>query len=256
MRNSMTWCRVCRFICILLMSIGSFLATSCRGAQPAVVVKEDVEFVSHQRTTLRGTLWKPADVKGSVPAIVCVHGSGKIDRNGDYITEVADYFSRRGVAVLCFDKRGVGKSGGQYVGSYSSSMIVYAMDGLAGLDYLRSRPDIDADGVGVFGLSQGGFLIPVMAAVARDKLAFSIIVSGPTVSIMEQNRFCDLTGISAGRDTGMDQEEVYRQLAETESKGFTPMPYIAEMKQPALWIFGEHDKSIPIRFSIRDLATW
>ncbi|MGI9518034.1 MAG: alpha/beta hydrolase family protein, partial [Pirellulaceae bacterium] len=238
---------------LVIPFVCGIVATSCGRAQTADAIKEDVEFGSHQNTTLRGTLWKPAGASEPVPAIVCVHGSGKVDRNGDYITELADYFSRRGVAVLCFDKRGVSSSDGEYVGSYSSSMIVYAMDGLAALDYLRSRDDIASDQVGVFGVSQGGFLIPVLAAVAKDKLAFSIIVSGPTVSIMEQNRYCDLTGISAGRDSGMNIDEVYRELEKTEPKGFGPMPYIAEMTMPALWLFGEHDKSIPIRVSIQDL---
>ena len=101
----------------VVIAVSCCQETGCLQAQTGEVNKEDVEFVSHQNTILLGTLWKSAAASRPVPGILCVHGSGKIDRNGVYKAEVPDHFSHRGV-VRCFDKRGVGKSGGDYAGRY------------------------------------------------------------------------------------------------------------------------------------------
>ncbi len=105
------------------------LGTQVSNAHAAVVGSVPVEFVS-RGATLKGTLYLPA-VPGPHPAIVTVNGSGRLTRHDQYPQQIARYFPPRGIAVLAFDKRGCGESGGDYPGSYGSSMVVYANDVVA-----------------------------------------------------------------------------------------------------------------------------
>lgn len=201
---------------------------------------------------LKGTLWLPGTA-GSYPAVICLHGSGKIDRNGFYIKGFAEYFSKRGIAVLAFDKRGVGESGGEYPGSYGGSMVQYAADAIAALHTLNKLPEIDGRQIGLFGVSQGGYIIPLAAAMDKKNVAFTIIVSGPIVSIGKENLFSDLTGNAQGSPTGISAEEIRTRLAEYDPKGYNPYPFVEEMFKPGLWVWGANDRSVPPVESLENL---
>ena len=230
----------------LLLSVAGSLLAQSRDVQ-----SEEIRFES-RGTTLVGTLHRP-DGPGPHPAIVTGHGSGHVTRSDLYGSEIASHFAPRGVAVFQFDKRGVGESGGEYPDSYSSSMVIYAVDVLAAVETLRARPDIDADQVGLFGMSQAGWVLPIAAAMSRGSVAFMIVVSGPTVSIAEENYYSDLTGQTAGRPTGMPRDEIRRRMAAAEPGGLAADAFIAELTMPALWIYGALDQSIPVEESIADI---
>src|SRR5262249_41731106 len=83
---------------------------------------------------------------------------------------------------LAYDKRGVGESTGDFK---AVPFMDLADDGLAALAYLKSRKEIDTKRIGVWGLSQGGWLGPLAASRSSD-VAFVIAVSGPGVSPGEQ----------------------------------------------------------------------
>lgn len=227
------------------------LGSASLGAQAHGVRAEAVRFES-RGTTLVGTLHLP-DRPGPHPAIVVGHGSGPVTRSDLYGSEIADHFAPRGVAVLQFDKRGHGESGGEDVGSYSSSMVIYAFDILAAVEALRARADIDPAQVGLFGVSQAGWVLPIAAAMSRGSVDFMIVVSGPTVSIAEENLYSDLTGSTVGRPTGLSRAEIRRRMAEAEPGGIAASAFIAELTMPALWIFGALDQSIPWEESIADI---
>src|SRR5262245_56142755 len=140
---------------------------------------EAVRFQSGS-VTLAGTLFIP-DEPGRHPAIVLFHGSGPEPRN----PSVADWFARHGVVALTYDKRGVGESTGDF---RAVSFTELSADGLAGVQLLRARGDVDAERIGVWGLSQGGWLGPLAASRSRD-VKFVIAVSGPGVSPAEQMVF-------------------------------------------------------------------
>jgi pimeloyl-ACP methyl ester carboxylesterase len=127
--------------------------------------------------TLAGTLLHPAGA-GQHPAVVLFHGSGAQSR--DLFT--ARWFVAQGFAALAYDKRGVGESTGNF---RAVPFMDICDDGLAGLAYLKSRKEIDAKHIGVWGLSQGGWLGPLAASRSAD-VAFVIAVSGPGVSPGEQ----------------------------------------------------------------------
>jgi alpha-beta hydrolase superfamily lysophospholipase len=119
--------------------------------------------------TLAGTLTLPkgASAKKPVSAIVTVTGSGPEDRDENIglpgfqpFRQIADALGRRGIAVLRMDDRGTGASGGTYKGATSAD---FAEDVRAGLAYLRTRPEIRADRLGVLGHSEGAIIAPMVA---------------------------------------------------------------------------------------------
>jgi len=88
----------------------------------------------------------------------------------------------KAVIALAYDKRGVGESGGDF---RKVPFMELCDDGLGAIKYLKSRKEIDAKWIGVWGLSQGGWLGPLAAWRSAD-VAFLIAVSGPGVSPSEQ----------------------------------------------------------------------
>jgi pimeloyl-ACP methyl ester carboxylesterase len=138
--------------------------------------EETVHFAS-DGITLAGTLVLPEGSQ-THPAVVLFHGSGPQTR--DLFT--ARWFASEGIAALAYDKRGVGESSGDF---RKVPLMELSDDGLGALKYLKSRKEIDAKRIGVWGLSQGGWLGPLAASRSAD-VAFVIAVSGPGVSPGEQ----------------------------------------------------------------------
>jgi len=126
--------------------------------QPPFLYKiEDVTFRNQAQVQLAGTFTVPAG-KGPFPAVALLTGSGPEDRNSTLFGHqpfavLADYLTRRGVAVLRFDDRGVGQSGGTLAGTTS---LDYAADVRAALAWLRARPEVRKNKAGLVGHSQGG----------------------------------------------------------------------------------------------------
>ena len=89
---------------------------------------------------------------------------------------------RLGLAALIFDKRGSGTSGGLWT---EESLDDLADDALAATAFLKAQPGIDSRRVGVWGISQAGWVIPHAAARAPDAFAFAIIVTGGGVGPLE-----------------------------------------------------------------------
>ena len=138
---------------------------------------EDVGF-SNGEIRLAGTLISPATA-GKHPAIILVHGSGA--ENREYMLPWARFLIRRGMAVLGYDKRGVGASTGDW---NTASFDDLAGDVVAAFEYLKTRSDIDRTQIGVLGISQAGWIMPLAAVRAKD-LAFLISISGAGVPAAE-----------------------------------------------------------------------
>lgn len=147
-----------------------------KSSETPAATEEAVHFASG-KITLAGTLVLPAG-SGRHPAVVLFHGSGAQER--DIFT--ARWFADQGIAALAYDKRGVGESTGNF---RAVPFMELCDDGLAAIEYLKSRREIDAKHIGVWGLSQGGWLGPLAASRTPD-VSFVIAVSGPGVSPGEQ----------------------------------------------------------------------
>jgi pimeloyl-ACP methyl ester carboxylesterase len=139
--------------------------------------REDVRFPSGA-LQLAGTLIRP-NSRGPHPAIILVHGSGSQDRES--VLPFARPLIRRGVAVLGYDKRGVGGSTGDW---RTASFEDLASDVVAAFESLKTRSDVDHTQIGLLGVSQAGWVMPLAAARAKD-MAFLISVSGAGVPVAE-----------------------------------------------------------------------
>jgi pimeloyl-ACP methyl ester carboxylesterase len=140
--------------------------------------REDVRF-SNGGVQLTGTLTSPAAAGGKRPAIILVHGSGA--QNRESMLPWARFLVRRGMSVLGYDKRGVGGSTGDW---NAASFDDLAGDVVAAVDYLKSRSDIDPAQIGLLGVSQAGWIMP-LAATRSKNLAFLISISGAGVPAAE-----------------------------------------------------------------------
>ncbi|HWE87105.1 MAG TPA: alpha/beta fold hydrolase [Terracidiphilus sp.] len=138
-----------------------------------IETREDVGF-SNGGVHLAGALVRPA-ANGRHPAIILVPASGAEDR--EYLLPLVHFLVRHGVAVLGYDKRGVGGSTGDWT---TASFDDLAGDAAAAFEYLKTRSDIDHRQIGFFGLSQAGWIMP-LAATRTSGLAFLISVSGAAI---------------------------------------------------------------------------
>jgi pimeloyl-ACP methyl ester carboxylesterase len=150
-----------------------------RAAQRVTIDRSDDVVFRNGQTTLAGTLITPATA-GRHPAMVIVHGSGAQDRNASL--PFVRFLVRHGIALLAYDKRGVGGSSSDW---RRTSFDDLAGDAVAAVRFLETRSDIDSRRIGVFGVSQGGWIGPLTASRSKA-VAFVISVSGPGVSPAEE----------------------------------------------------------------------
>jgi len=150
---------------------------------PLPYVNEAVAFANAAAAgvTLKGTLSKPAG-PGPFPTVVLISGSGPNTRDENVFNHkiflvIADYLNRQGLAVLRYDKRGVGESTGSYAAATSADFI---SDADAAVAYLKTRTDVDAKHIGLVGHSEGGLIAPAVAA-ADSGVSFVVLMSGPGV---------------------------------------------------------------------------
>jgi len=128
--------------------------------------------------TLAGTLTLPS-AGAPFPAVLLITGSGAEDRDETVFGHrpflvLADYLTRRGIAVLRVDDRGVGKSTGTTAKATSQD---FAGDALAGVEYLKSLKEINPNQIGLLGHSEGGIIAPMVAIQSPD-VAFIVMMAG------------------------------------------------------------------------------
>lgn len=139
-------------------------------ATRAPIRHEEITFRNGD-VTLSGTLLLPVS-KGKYPALVFVHGSNAQSR--EMYWGLGYLYAARGFAVLAYDKRGVGKSTGNW---REATFQDLADDAVAGAKFLQARTDIAANQIGFWGQSQGGWIAPLAASRFPDA-AFAVALSG------------------------------------------------------------------------------
>lgn len=161
-----------------------------------ITFQRDVPFV--------GTLYKPAE-PGPHPALVVLHGSSGGTRQSEFYQHLTEYLPPAGIAVFLYDRRGSGESGGRFD---TADFEMLAADGAAAVEALAARPDIDPARIGVYGISQGGWIAPIVAA-RRPATACVVVVSGSGISPADQ---MDYATARVGREMGFDEAVVSQVL--------------------------------------------
>lgn len=174
--------------------------------EPLPYLAEDVTYPNPEGGhVLAGAFTRPRD-GGPFPAVILISGSGPQDRDEALLGHrpflvLSDHLTRRGIAVLRFDDRGVGESTGDFSVATSED---FASDVLAGVAYLLGRDDVDPDRIGLAGHSEGGLIAP-MAAVASDVVAYVVLMAGPGVN---GERILYAQAELIGRAAGMSEARV------------------------------------------------
>lgn len=120
------------------------------------------------------------------PVVILISGSGPQDRDETIFDHkpfavLADYLTRQGIAVLRVDDRGVAKT----TGSFSKSTTAdFADDVEAGIEYLKTRADVDTTSIGLIGHSEGGLIAPMVASRRKD-VHFIVMLAGPALPVLD-----------------------------------------------------------------------
>ena len=221
---------------------------------------EDVLVTTPGGFTLAGTLTLPKGASRSKPvgAIVTITGSGPEDRDESIglpgyrpFRQIADSLGRRGIAVLRMDDRGTGASGGTFKGATSAD---FAEDIRAGLAYLRTRPEIRSDRLGVLGHSEGAIIAP-MVAEKESTLRAIVLLAGIAEPGRSALQFQMKNGIEHNAKLTPAQRE--SQIAEIPAKidamaaadpwmkfffTYDPATTMRHVKTPVLILTGSRDQ--------------
>lgn len=148
--------------------------------KPYPYKEEELTFPNAKaKISLAGTLTLPSG-PGPFPAAILLSGSGPHDRDESLVGHrpflvLADHLTRKGIAVLRFDKRGVGKSTGDYA---NATMEDFTGDAEAALAFLKTRKEIDATKIGLIGHSEGGLIAP-MVATHSQTVTWIVLLAAP-----------------------------------------------------------------------------
>ena len=262
------------------------------------VIREDIASVATRQTTyyrdndedvripgngfsLAGTLSRPAgsttDSSGKpvrLPAIVLVAGSGSVDRDEvvagiPIFAQLANALADAGYAVIRYDKRGVGQSGGR---AESATLQDYADDVQAVVKFLEKRKDIDKERIAVVGHSEGA-AVGLLAARRTKRIGALVLVAGPGTTgadlILEQQQYflnrsklpeqerqekiALQKKVQEAALTGKGWEEIPPELRKQADSpwfasllAFDPAELMPKVKQPILIVHGELDRQVPV----------
>lgn len=192
---------------------------------PYPYTEEQVSFENKvQGFSLAGTFTYPSE-GGPFPAVILISGSGPQNRDEELFGHkpfkvLADHLTRNGIAVLRYDDRGVGSSGGVIAGSTSED---YAVDARSAVDYLLKRDEVDPVKLGLVGHSEGG-MISFMLASEYEDIAFIIALAGPGVPgktiLLEQSETINrLSGVGESilQDNRIVMGKTYDLMIDNES---------------------------------------
>lgn len=199
--------------------------------------------------TLAGTLYQPIG-GGPHPTMVFLHGSGEAPRLGFGGGWITTPLVEAGIAVMTYDKRGVGESEGRCCPDEDDDFETLTGDGLAAIDALGTRSDVGP--VGLLGVSQGGWVIPKLVDRSPD-VAYTVIFSGTTVSVGEEIAYSRLTGGGNFLPTDVDLSGILKKVRDEGPSGFDPRPFLRSYRVPGLWIYGGRDGSQPTSLDVEVL---
>ena len=219
---------------------------------------QDVKFES-QAIILAGSILKP---KKPFAAVVIVHGSDPVKREMEFAKRLA----KEGIAVLTYDKRGVGESGGVYVGPSvgtnnidTTNLNLLSLDANAAVNTFRTYLKDKNTLIGLVGFSQAGWIIPITAS-KNPQVEFMVLFSCPTITTLEQLRFQFYTnGNNKFWENHTDADAREHTKNDPDKYQFVatdPKISLNTLSIQGLWLFGEKDIQIPVKLCIEQLNTF
>jgi dienelactone hydrolase len=248
-------CIVILLIIALPVGIKQLVGEESRSFQ--VVKLEDTVYkeVSFQNPSqnikLGGMLFIP-DGDGPFPAAVIIQGSGASRRDRNWNLTLAQYLQTNGVVILIPDKRGCDQSEGNW---QTASFEDLATDTLAAISYIKNQNDVTISPIGVIGMSQGGWIAPIVVDNSKD-ISFLVSFSGAAVTTHEQllyevnynlRQLGFLPGISnliAFPSTLVLTEISQKELWDAIGN-FDPIPYWERITTRCLVLLGREDTNVP-----------
>ncbi|WP_278405371.1 alpha/beta hydrolase family protein [Pseudoalteromonas ruthenica] len=248
---------------LVLLIFASGCATNSRNLSQALgeenshsrdlITVEEVVFDS-EGVPLSGSIYIP---KNAQAAVVLVHGSDPVPR----MSKLAESLAKHDLLVLTYDKRGVGESGGVYVGPQVGTnnisvdnLTLLAKDASAAVDVVHEYDN--SLSIGLLGASQAGWIIPI-TALNNQSVEFMVLFSSPTITTLEQLRFQFYTN---GREdfwqTQSNEEAREHTLNDPDKYEFNatdPKVYLDSLSIPGLWLFGEQDIQVPVKMCVEQL---
>lgn len=171
--KSLLLCCLCATLCA---------AQSKDAAGKTGVKHEEVRYRTGE-ITLAGTLTTPL-TGGPHPVLVLITGSGPALR--DQFGTFPDTYASMGIATLVYDKRGCGASTGRFYDLLPIEDL--AADVMAGIEFLKSHPDVDSARTGLVAASQGGWVAPLVASRSKA-VSLIVLISAPTLSVAENGLY-------------------------------------------------------------------
>lgn len=221
---------------------GLVVSAGPASAAPAGLSTNEVSFRSGD-VTLHGTVRAPSRTSRPRPGVVLVHGSGRGARTA-YQRE-AEAFAQAGIMTLAYDKRTVGYSVLQR--NYS----VLADDALAGVELLRSQAGVDPANVGLWGESEGAWVVPLAAARSAE-VAFVVLVGASGVSPVRQQawylgnilRHYGVSG-SLLHAVSITSLRLFVGAGLFAEPNFDTVPSLERLRQPVLAVWSANDYDHP-----------
>lgn len=218
---------------------------------------EDTKYteINFQNTTqnihLGGMLFVPQG-QGPFPAVVIIHGSGTSNRENRWYLTLTQYLQDHGIVVLLPDKRGSERSQGDW---HTSNFADLATDTLAALQFLQDQDLAAISQVGIVGMSQGGWIAPLVASQSSE-VTFLVNVVGAAVSTHEQLLYEENNNLrEMGFFPGISNLIAYLSTAYLRNVGqrefwdaigdFDPLPYWQQLTVSSLVLYGQADSNVP-----------
>ena len=220
---------------------------------PSATFDSAIELPTHREFGVRftcvgaqiaGTLTLPLG-RGPFPAVVWVHGAGESARLPYDGAPLVQALVDSGIAVLSYDKRGVGESEGECCPGDYGQFNLLAADADGAMAALRSRADIDPSRIGLLGASQAGWVVPLAAVRSNGRVAFTALVDAPAVSTGEEDLYSQRTGEQGSLLRLASFVWTAGGLRTPGPAGFDPRSYLEQLELPGLWLYGGADRSQP-----------
>jgi pimeloyl-ACP methyl ester carboxylesterase len=234
-----------------LGSLGTKDAAHAAGLVGAT--ERNVRLESHGVALLGTIVFPPSDPP--IAALVLVQGSGKLERS----LSGARLLASHKFAVLTYDKRGCGQSGGFYEGSNNSSaanLNLLADDAAAAMAEFRHDSELRTIPAGFICDSQAGWIAPI-AVVKSPMTKFMAYLSGPVCTVSEQLYFQDWAQNDPNFLKSHTQQQVakYMRSVRYRSDDVDPRTSLSKLSIPGLWLFGGLDNLVPVELSVARLES-